>query len=134
MDTAVKKAISLPRDLAEEAEQIARAEGKPLSGVIQHTLRAIRAQPLTQDFQEIPGYWSRKAKEKGILTEGDLKRYLKGVRVVFDTNVFVSALAFPGGQAEGVETGPTVIRRRTSSAAVAQSPMQRLKVRLKTES
>jgi hypothetical protein len=29
------------------------------------------------EFYQVQNYWSSKAKEKGILTEKDLKRYLK---------------------------------------------------------
>lgn len=77
MTTAVKKTISLPRELAREVEEIAREEGKPISTVIQEALRLARKERLKKEFYEIQGYWSRKAKEKGILTEKDLKRYLK---------------------------------------------------------
>ncbi|MHB1530391.1 MAG: CopG family transcriptional regulator [Acidiferrobacteraceae bacterium] len=76
MSTAVKKTISLPPDLAKEAEDVAHAEGKTLSAVIQDALRAARTARLKGEFRGIQGYWSRKAKEKGILTEKDLKRYL----------------------------------------------------------
>lgn len=76
MGTAVKKTISLPPDLAREAEEIARAEGKTLSGVIQEALRLARRQRLSHELRDIRGYWSRQAKEKGILSEKDLDRYL----------------------------------------------------------
>jgi metal-responsive CopG/Arc/MetJ family transcriptional regulator len=76
MATAVKKTISLPRDLAREAEQLAKAEGKTLSGVIQDALRAVRAKRINRELGEIQGFWSRKAKEKGILSERDLQKYL----------------------------------------------------------
>jgi metal-responsive CopG/Arc/MetJ family transcriptional regulator len=76
MTTAVKKTISLPPELAREAEEIAREEGKPLSAVIQDALRIARKERLKKEFRELQGYWSRKAKEKGILTEKDLQRYL----------------------------------------------------------
>jgi metal-responsive CopG/Arc/MetJ family transcriptional regulator len=77
MATAVKKTISLPPDLAKEVEEIAREEGKPLSAVIQEALRLARKERLKKEFYQIQGYWSRKAKEKGILTEKDLDKYLK---------------------------------------------------------
>ena len=48
MGTAVRKTISLPPELAKEAEEVARTEGITLSAVIQ-----------------------------GIVTEKDLERYLK---------------------------------------------------------
>jgi hypothetical protein len=77
MGSAVKKTISLPPDLAREAEGIARAEGKTLSAVVQDALRLARRTRLTQDLEDLQGYWSRLAKEKGILSEEDLARYLR---------------------------------------------------------
>ena len=77
MGIAVKKTISLSPELAKEAEEIARAEGKTLSAVVQDALRAARAARLKADLRGIQGYWSHKAKEKGLLTEKDLERYLR---------------------------------------------------------
>lgn len=77
MGTAIKKTISLPPDLAREAEDVARSEGKTLSAVIQDALRLARIERLKNEFKGIQGYWSEKAVEKGILTEKDLSRYLK---------------------------------------------------------
>ena len=77
MTTAVKKTISLPPDLARAAEEMARAEGKTLSAVVQDALRKARAESLREELGELQDYWSRKAKEQGILTEEDLQRYLE---------------------------------------------------------
>jgi len=77
MATAVKKTISLPPELAKEAEEIAREEGKTLSDVIQDALRLARKERLKGEFYKAQEYWSQKAKEKGVLTEKDLERYLK---------------------------------------------------------
>jgi len=77
MGTAVKKTISLPPDLAKEAEALARAEGKTLSAVVQDALRRTRAERLRAELRQLQGYWTRKAKERGILTERDLERYLR---------------------------------------------------------
>ena len=77
MATAVKKTISLPPDLAKEVEEMAREEGKPVSEVIQDALRLAKRERLKREFYQVQNYWSRKAKEKGILTEKDLERYLK---------------------------------------------------------
>jgi len=77
MGNAVKKTISLPPELAREAEEIARAEGKTLSAVIQDALRIARKERLKQEFNELQGYWSQKAKERGVLTERDLHRLLE---------------------------------------------------------
>jgi peptidyl-tRNA hydrolase len=77
MGTAVKKTISLPPKLAKANEDISREEGKPLSAVIHDALRLARKEKIKKEFNQIQDYWSRKAKEKGILTEKDLERYLK---------------------------------------------------------
>jgi hypothetical protein len=77
MTKAVKKTISLPFELAREVEEIAREERKSLSAVIQESLKISRKERLKKEFYQIQNYWSSKAKEKGILTEKDLKRYLK---------------------------------------------------------
>ncbi len=77
MGNAVKRTISLPADLALEVEEIARTEGKSLSAVIQEALRVARVQRLKNELHGIQGYWSRKAAEKGVLSERALERYLK---------------------------------------------------------
>ena len=76
MANAVKKTISLPADLARETEALAVAEGKTLSAVIQEALRQARIVRREQEFRTLQGYWSRKARDKGLLTEEDLERYL----------------------------------------------------------
>ena len=76
MAKVVKKTISLPFELAKEAEEVAREERKTLSAVIQEALKLSRKEKLKKEFYQIQNYWSLKAKEKGILTEKDLKRYL----------------------------------------------------------
>jgi predicted transcriptional regulator len=73
---AVKKTISLPSELARELEEQARAERKTLSGVVQEALWKARRGRLKNHFHQLQNYWSRKAKERGILTEQDLERYL----------------------------------------------------------
>jgi len=45
--------------------------------VIQDALRLARKERIKKEFYQIQDYWSRKAKEKGVLTEKDLERYLK---------------------------------------------------------
>ncbi|MBC7945224.1 MAG: ribbon-helix-helix protein, CopG family [Burkholderiales bacterium] len=76
MTVAVKKTISLPPELARAAEEIARAEGKTLSAVIQDALRAARSSRLKAELRSVQSYWSKKAKDKGVLTEKDLERLL----------------------------------------------------------
>ena len=76
MTRAVKKSILLPADVARAAEALARAEGKTLSAVIQDALRQTRIERRLQELRGIQGYWSRKARDKGILAARDLERYL----------------------------------------------------------
>jgi len=77
MSNAVKKTISLPADLAQQAEALARAEGKTLSGVIQDALRQAAIARRLQELRGMQAFWSRMARDKGILTEKDLARYLR---------------------------------------------------------
>ncbi|MGD2064757.1 MAG: ribbon-helix-helix protein, CopG family [Nitrospirota bacterium] len=76
MGSAVKKTISLPPDLAREVEEIAEAEGKSVSAVVQDALRLARATRLRRELADIHGYWRGEAVERGIVTEEQLARYL----------------------------------------------------------
>jgi predicted transcriptional regulator len=78
MASEVKKTISLPAELARDAEALAKAEGKTLSAVIQDALRQTRIGRRLQELRGMQGYWSRKARDRGILTERDLRRHLRG--------------------------------------------------------
>ena len=77
MSKAVKKAISLPADLAAEVEAIARDENKSLSAVVQDALRALKRSRLRGEFRELQGYWSNRARVAGVLSERDLERLLR---------------------------------------------------------
>ena len=73
----MKIAISLPPDLARFAAATVNEEGKTLSAVVQDAIRAYRLARLRGEFEQVNGYWSERAREKGILTEEDLERYLR---------------------------------------------------------
>jgi hypothetical protein len=77
MGTTVRKTISLPAGLAREAEAVARAEGKTFATVVGAALRQFCAQRRDRELGSIQGYWSRLARQRGILSERDLKRYLR---------------------------------------------------------
>ena len=77
MATAVKRTISLPPDLAKEMEFVAKEEGKTISALVQDAVRISLKERQKKEFYNIQGYWSDKAKGKGILTEEDLEDYLK---------------------------------------------------------
>ncbi len=74
---AVRRTISLPADLARDVEEVARAEGRTLSAVVQDALRLSRSERWKTELREIQGFWTQKAIERGILTEEDLERYLQ---------------------------------------------------------
>ena len=76
MSKAVRRTISLPPALAEEVDQIAREDGKTFSGVVQDALRLARAQRHRSELRELQGFWSRKAREAGVVGDDELKRYL----------------------------------------------------------
>ncbi len=76
MATAVKKTISLPSALWKELDAMAREEGKTVSAVMQEALQTVKRKRLKPRFVGVQEYWTKKAKEKGILTERDLHRYL----------------------------------------------------------
>lgn len=76
MVNSVWKPISLPADLAEEVENLARREGKTASEVIRDALRTARSVRLKEDYSRGQGFWSQIAKEKGLLSDEDLERLL----------------------------------------------------------
>ena len=76
MPVTIKKTISIPVKLAQEIEAISSEEGKSLSAVIQDAIRKQMRERLKKEFYQIQGYWTKKAKERGILTEKDLIKYL----------------------------------------------------------
>ena len=40
-------------------------------------MRACRLSRLRGEYRDLQGYWSQRAREKGVLTERELERYLK---------------------------------------------------------
>jgi len=65
MARAVKKIISLPRDLASEVKTLARNAGKTLSAIIRDALRPARQERLKGEFRGTQGYWAKQAKGQG---------------------------------------------------------------------
>ena len=76
MATGAKRRLALPAALSKELDQIARREGKRALAVLQDLVSENKHNRLEQEFRAIQGYWSEKAKAKGILTTRDLQRYL----------------------------------------------------------
>jgi predicted DNA-binding ribbon-helix-helix protein len=76
MATAAKRQLALSAALWKELNQLARREGKSTVAVLQDLVLENKHNRLGQEFRTIQGYWSKKAKAKGILTARDLHRYL----------------------------------------------------------
>ena len=57
MATTVKKTICLSAELAKEVEEMAQAEGKTLSAVVQEALRHAQAARLKNELRHLQGYW-----------------------------------------------------------------------------
>ncbi|MGZ8405950.1 MAG: hypothetical protein ACXW4C_11580 [Nitrospira sp.] len=76
MATAAKRPLVLPLALSRDLERLARRKGKSTVAVLQDLVTENKQNRLAQEFKQIQGYWGKKAKEKGIITARDLKRYL----------------------------------------------------------
>ena len=76
MATAAKRQLAIPAALSRELEQLARRKGKTALAVLQDLVLENKHNRLEQESRAIQGYWSKKAKAKGILTARDLQRYL----------------------------------------------------------
>ena len=76
MATAAKRQLTIPAALSRELEQLARREGKSPFAILKDLVSENKHKRLNQELRAIQGYWSKKAKAKGILTARDLQRYL----------------------------------------------------------
>ena len=76
MATAAKRQLAIPAALSKELDQLARREGKSALAVLQDLVLEKKRNQLEQEFGAIQGYWSKKAKAKGVLTARDLQRYI----------------------------------------------------------
>lgn len=76
MGSAVKRTISLPPDMAQEIDEISKNEGRSVSSIVQDALRLARTQRLKNEFSEIQGFWSTKARKAGILSQKDLDKLI----------------------------------------------------------
>lgn len=76
MATAAKRQLALAAALSKELDQLARREGKSTVAVLQDLVLENKHNRLGQEYRAIQGYWSKKAKAKGILTARDLQRHL----------------------------------------------------------
>lgn len=76
MATTAKRQLALPAALSRDLNRLARRKGKSAVAVLQDLVTENRQNRLAREFRDLQGYWSKKAKTKGILTARDLRRYL----------------------------------------------------------
>lgn len=76
MATTAKRQLALSATLSKELDRLARREGKSTVAILQDLVAEGQQRRLSQEFRDIQGYWSKKARAKGVLTARDLKRYL----------------------------------------------------------
>jgi hypothetical protein len=76
------RAISLPVDLADQAEELARQEGRPLSEILDGALRSYRRQQAEETLAEIREYAA--TRNPGGYTEADIPRLIQEVRAEAD--------------------------------------------------
>ena len=76
MATAAKRQLAIPAALSKELDQLARCEGKSTLSVLQDLVSENKHNRFEQELRTTQGYWTKRAKAKGILTARDLQRYL----------------------------------------------------------
>lgn len=66
--------ISLPPEIAEEYERVAKQQAKNKSQLFREMFQSYKKQTLEQEFFELQRYGTTLAREKGILTEEDVEK------------------------------------------------------------
>ena len=66
--------VSLPSNLAEDFERLAKAEAKNKSQLFREMLTVYERRKREEQFHELQRYGTKKARKKGILTESDVEK------------------------------------------------------------
>ena len=66
--------ISLPPDMAEEYDRLARDQAKNKSQLFRDMFLAYKERILEREFDQIQRYGAKRARRAGILTEDDVER------------------------------------------------------------
>lgn len=72
--TRVPITVSLPSNLAENFERLAKAEAKNKSQLFRDMLTAYERRRQEEQFHELQRYGVRQARKKGVLTEADVEK------------------------------------------------------------
>lgn len=66
--------VSLPSNLAEDFERLAKAESKNKSQLFREMLTSYERRRKEERFHELQRYGARKARKKDVLTEADVEK------------------------------------------------------------
>jgi metal-responsive CopG/Arc/MetJ family transcriptional regulator len=66
--------ISMPQDMAEEYENMARIMSKNKSVLFREMFKDYKRQALEKDFQELQRYGAEQGRKKGLFTESDVEK------------------------------------------------------------
>jgi len=66
--------VSLPSNLAESFEKLARAESKNKSQLFREMLTSYERRRREEQFHELQRYGVKKARKQGVLTEADVEK------------------------------------------------------------
>ena len=66
--------ISMPQDIAEQYDSLAKRLAKNRSVLFREMFLAYKRQALEKEFQDIQTYGARLARKKGLLTEADVEK------------------------------------------------------------
>ena len=66
--------ISMPQDMAEEYDKLAKKLAKNRSVLFREMFLTYKRQRLKEEFQELQTYGGALAKERGIFTESDIEK------------------------------------------------------------
>ncbi len=66
--------ISMPQEMAEEYEKMAKKMSKNRSVLFREMFIAYKKQNLKEELKELQAYGSEQAKQKGIFTESDVEK------------------------------------------------------------
>lgn len=68
--------ISMPQDMAEEYDRLAKKLAKNRSVLFREMFLAFKEQQLKKEFREVQAYGARLAKQKGVFTESDVEKLI----------------------------------------------------------
>lgn len=72
--------MSVPPDLAEDFDQIAKEEGRNRSELFREMLRVYRSYLETRTFESLQRYGAAQASRRGITSERDVDRLIREAR------------------------------------------------------